>query len=310
MPAAPLLSRLKHRHLLLLTDLAELGTLTRAAARAGVSQPAATKTLAELETIFGAPLFVRGGARLTPTDLGRQAIVRAHQMLRDLENWQREMEASRAGLRGHLHIGAVPYVSGDFLAQALATLHREHGVASTLTRATSDQLGRALANHDIDCLIGRASAAALGPEYQHEQLFTQKPTLIAHPRLARRLAQRLPDWGELSRMNWILPSPATPTGMIVAELFAQAQVAAPVPIVETYSLDIIAGMLRDDATLLSILPESVARDMARRGDIGLVDWDLGWMLPPVTLIRRRRDTPQPAEEQLAEILRALCATMR
>ncbi|MFA4846391.1 MAG: LysR family transcriptional regulator, partial [Patescibacteria group bacterium] len=62
---------------------------------------------------------------------------------------------------------------------------------------------------------------------------------------------------------------------------------------------------REDPTLLSILPESTANDMARRGDIGIVNWDLGWKLPPVTLISRKRETPLWAEERLAEVLREL-----
>ena len=303
--SSPNMLRLKNRHLVLLADLGELGSLTRAAARAGISQPAATKALAELEAIFQAPLFVRGGARLVPTDLGHQAIVRAQRMLQEFKAWGREADATRSGLSGHLHIGAVPYVSGDLLARLLARLHREHGIASTLTRATSDQLGKALASHELDCIIGRASSIVGGDAYRHEHLYTQTPTLIAHPSLARRLAKRKPDWAELAQMNWILPSPATPTGIIVAQLFAQAQAVPPVPIVQTYSLDIIAGMLREDPTLLSILPESTANDMARRGDIGIVNWDLGWKLPPVTLISRKRETPLWAEERLAEVLREL-----
>lgn len=304
------LRRLKNRHLVLLADLGETGSLTRAAERSSISQPAATKTLAELEATFDAPLFVRGGARLSPTPLGLQAIARAQRMLQELVAWEREADAMRSGSSGHLHIGAVPYVSGELLARLLARLHREHGITSTLTRATSDQLGRALASHALDCIIGRASAAVQGQDYHHELLFTQTPTLIAHPSFARRLARRKPDWAELAQMNWILPSPATPTGMIVAQLFARAQATPPVPIVETYSLDIIAGMLRDDATLLSILPESTAADMAKRGDIGIVNWDLGWKLPPVTLITRKRDIASWAEERLADVLRELSVAAR
>ena len=54
-------NRLKPRHLRLLADIARLGSLTRVAAAAGISQPAVTKALAELEDIFGAPLFERTG---------------------------------------------------------------------------------------------------------------------------------------------------------------------------------------------------------------------------------------------------------
>ena len=306
---ARLLSRLKTRHLLLLAGIQKHGTLTRAARESGISQPAATKTLAELEAIFDAPLFIRGGSRLEPTELGRLASVRASQMLQELDNWSQEIDVAHAGHCARLHIGAVPYISGDLLIGALTALRTRFKVVCSLTRATSDQLSTALARHEVDCVIGRPSAAASGEAFIHELLYPQKPALIAHPSLARRLARRPPDWRQLAGMNWILPSPATPIGAIVTEMFTRAQAVPPVPILETYSLDVIAGMLRDDVNLVSILPETTAREMARRGDVGIVDWTLDWSLPPVTLIRRKRDVPLWAEERLAEVLRELCVPL-
>ncbi|WZB72621.1 LysR family transcriptional regulator [Achromobacter xylosoxidans] len=70
-------NRLKPRHLRLLADIARLGSLTRVAAAAGISQPTVTKALAELEDIFGAPLFERTGRGLRPTPLGELALLRA-----------------------------------------------------------------------------------------------------------------------------------------------------------------------------------------------------------------------------------------
>ncbi|WZB76992.1 LysR family transcriptional regulator [Achromobacter insuavis] len=74
--AARLANRLRHRHLALLANIAKHGTLTRVAAATGISQPAATKALAETEDIFGAPLFLRTGRGMQPTPLGELALVR------------------------------------------------------------------------------------------------------------------------------------------------------------------------------------------------------------------------------------------
>lgn len=82
--AARLANRLRQRHLVLLENIARHGTLTRVAAATGISQPAATKALAELEAIFGAPLFLRTGRGMQPTPLGELALVRARRMQSDL----------------------------------------------------------------------------------------------------------------------------------------------------------------------------------------------------------------------------------
>lgn len=168
----------------------------------------------------------------------------------------------------------------------------------------------ALARHEIDCLIGRYSHHARGETFTHQHLFDQRPALIAHPTLARRLTRQAPDWQTLATLNWILPSPFTPIGNVVTEIFAQAHATPPVPVVETYSLDVIAAMLRRDATLISLLPETIVHDMVRRGDVGIVAWPLDWTLPPVNLIRRPRETALWAEDMLAEILLRLTQPLR
>lgn len=95
--AVRLANRLKHRHLMLLVNIDRHKSLTRVAAQTGISQPAVTKALAELEDIFGAPLFLRTGSGLQPTQLGNLALVRARHMLSDLDLWEREVEALQAG---------------------------------------------------------------------------------------------------------------------------------------------------------------------------------------------------------------------
>jgi len=298
---------MKNRHFELLHYIGKHGTLTRAAREAGISQPAATRRLSEIEATLGTKLFVRTGTRLMPTLLGELALARAHRFLQELASWGQELDTVQAGHATRLHIGAVQYVAAELLKNVVVRLRERHEIACTLTRAASDQLGAALGRHEIDCAIGRVSAAFASHEFIHELLYPERPALVAHPALARRLARRSPDWRHLADMNWILPPPATPIGAAVTEVFLRAQAAPPVPVLETASLDVITSVLRDDTTLLSIVPEYLAQEMARRGEVGIVGWQLDWSLPPIALIRRRREFSPWADERLAEVLRELCA---
>lgn len=306
-PGARLFSRLKLRHLTLLTRLGRLRSLTRAADAMGISQPAATKALAEVEDIFEAPLFVRSRQGLEPTPLGKLALVRAERMMLDLDHWGQEMEAVRSGRAAQLRVGAIPFVSGRILTPTLERLCAE-GINVVLHRATTDQLLKELRAHEIDCVIGRAAAAVGMNDMWHQVLYTQRPALIAHPALARRIARTKPDWRMLADVDWILPSSATPIGNMVTELFTREQVRPPVARVETYSIDVISGMLRNNQNLLSIVPEDIAHDMELGGGVARVAWEWNWELPPVSLIRQVRDLPLDAEERFAQIVREVCAT--
>jgi DNA-binding transcriptional LysR family regulator len=304
--SARLLSRLKLRHLTLLTRISRGDSLTRVAESMGVSQPAATKALAEIEDLFGGPLFVRTPRGLHPTPLGELALVRARHMLQDIDHWAIEMEALRGGHAAHLHVGAIPFISARVLVPAIERLYDQYRITIRLERATTDQLLQSLRAHALDCVIGRASVMIGMDELHHEVLYPQRPALIANPRLARRMARRKPDWRELAEMNWILPTPATPIGNMVSELFTRAGVRPPSPRVQTYSMDVIAALMRNDDSLVSIVPEDIAADLARGGDVTRVPWRFDWSLPPISLIRRKRDVALEAEERFVDILRAAC----
>ncbi|CAB3713749.1 HTH-type transcriptional regulator GbpR [Achromobacter deleyi] len=302
-----LANRLKQRHLVLLANIARHGTLTRVAAATGISQPAATKALAELEDIFGAPLFLRTGRGLQATPLGELALVRARHLQNDLDVWAREVAALHDGRAAHLHVGVVPYVSSALLTAAISRLHQRHGVTLTLHRATTDHLVPMLRRHELDCIISRATSTVALDDLSHRVLYRQRPRLIAHSRLAQRLARRKPDWAGLAEMDWVLPAANTPTRQLIVEHFIRAGLRSPSPVLEAYSTDVIEGMLSANDALMSVVPEDIAREICQRGKLGMVPWDFGWELPPINLIRRRRDQALAAEDRFSEILLELCA---
>ncbi|MFC7592038.1 LysR family transcriptional regulator [Nonomuraea antimicrobica] len=65
--------------------IAETGSLTKAAARLGLSQPAITSRLHKFEELVGGRLFVRTRAGSEPTALGRQVISRARIVLHEID---------------------------------------------------------------------------------------------------------------------------------------------------------------------------------------------------------------------------------
>src|SRR5256885_9959419 len=65
------------KHLRLWRSIGELAPLPRVADRMAASQPAVTQALAELESLFGAPLFLRSARGMEPTELGALVLARA-----------------------------------------------------------------------------------------------------------------------------------------------------------------------------------------------------------------------------------------
>ena len=108
--------------------------------------------------------------------------------------------------------------------------------------------------------------------------------------------------------DWVLPAANTPTRQLIMEHFIRAGLRAPSPVLEAYSTDVIEGMLTMNEALISVVPEDIARELCQRGKLGMVPWDFGWELPPINLIRRKREQPLAAEERFSDILLELCGS--
>lgn len=76
-------NRLKLRHYALLVELARARSVSRVAQQMSLSQPTVTRALAEIEGIFGQPLFVRHRSGLEPTPAGVLVLNRARLALAD-----------------------------------------------------------------------------------------------------------------------------------------------------------------------------------------------------------------------------------
>jgi molybdate transport repressor ModE-like protein len=114
-----LASRLKMRHLTLLLEIERHGSLTRAAEHVGSSQPAVTNALADLESMFGAPLFERTARGMMATSLGEAVLSRARGITQDVDHLVCDMEAIVLGRAAQLQIGVTAYISGQRLTEAI-----------------------------------------------------------------------------------------------------------------------------------------------------------------------------------------------
>ena len=151
-----LLMRLKTRQLVLLAQLGSERNLGRAATAMGISQPAGTKLLQQLEDVLGVELFKRLARGMEPTAAGEVLIRYARQMLSDFALVREEMRALRSGLRGSLRVGSVPGAVPGLLAPALVQYKQRHPrVALSVVVDTSDVMLAQLGRGEVDLVLGR-----------------------------------------------------------------------------------------------------------------------------------------------------------
>jgi DNA-binding transcriptional LysR family regulator len=89
-------------------QIADCGSITRAASNLGVAQPALSRHLRAMEDELGLPLLVRlpRGVRLTAP--GRQFLDHCRRALRELDRGKEELRANRESPRGQVILGVSP----------------------------------------------------------------------------------------------------------------------------------------------------------------------------------------------------------
>jgi LysR family nitrogen assimilation transcriptional regulator len=99
--------------------VAELGTVSRAALRLRITQPALSRQIAELEQEFGLKLFDRVGRRLMLTAIGEQVLADCRGVLGQVGSLGEQVELLRRGDRGVLKVAAPPQTIESVLSTFL-----------------------------------------------------------------------------------------------------------------------------------------------------------------------------------------------
>lgn len=110
---------LEIRHLRIVDAIARAGTVTEAARRVHLTQPAVSHALGELETRLGVKLFERAGRRMVPTEEGRRLITTAERVLVDVADAEHDLRRFREGARGVLRLATECYTCYHWLPPVL-----------------------------------------------------------------------------------------------------------------------------------------------------------------------------------------------
>jgi DNA-binding transcriptional LysR family regulator len=106
-PLDLLSGRLKLRHLVLVTAIAEQGSVLRAAEHLHLAQPAVTRGLREVEHLLGVELFVRGPRGVTPTLFGEAFIEHARAVQAELRRAGERIAGLADGDAGTVTVGTL-----------------------------------------------------------------------------------------------------------------------------------------------------------------------------------------------------------
>jgi DNA-binding transcriptional LysR family regulator len=141
--------------------LAAERSFARAARRFGLTQPAMSRSIQELERRTGVRLFVRGRGGVEPTDAGNVLLEAAAEVVTRADDLGRQLNRLQGLDVEALTVGSGPYPAELLVGEALARTMAAH--ETVRFRVVVDQypvLVQALRRRDCDLVIGERSAPA------------------------------------------------------------------------------------------------------------------------------------------------------
>ncbi|KGB90312.1 bacterial regulatory helix-turn-helix, lysR family protein [Burkholderia multivorans] len=168
-------------------------TLSQAAAELGMTQPAITRRVQNLEEALGVTLLDRNTKPPRPTDIGRQVFDQCRAILREVDAL-RELTAARRPPAGAFRIGITQGLGERMLPELIARLaSRWPALATQVTTAWGGVLVERIARRELDAaLVFLAREIVLPPAVEGERLLATRLVAIGRkgdwPRRSYRLA--------------------------------------------------------------------------------------------------------------------------
>jgi len=287
----------------MIVALDEHGSVSAAAETMNVSQPAASRTIAEMEQIAGARLLERlpRGVRLTP--YGQALARRARSILLELREADREISDLRSGTGGTVSIGAVTAPAIDLAVPAIRELRARHPrLEISIQVETSNVLARELLASRHDFIIARIPEDLNPRLFESRVIGIEKACLIArrgHPVLG---ARKVP-LEQTAAFDWVLQTPGSLLRRTVEQHFIRHDVPLPERILNTSSLLLTLVMVAQSDAIAAVSID-VARFIRQSlgGEIDVVPLAFEIEVQPYSLITARNRVLSPAAVTLRDAI--------
>lgn len=296
------LTRLKLRQLRLLVAVGQHGNIQHAARDLGISQPAATKMIQDLEIDFEVQLFVRNNRGVIPTVFGESLIRHGKLIFAQVSNAAQELDDLNEGNSGRVVVGTLLAASPSLLPSAITRLLEDRpNVAIKIVEGTNEALMPALRAGEVDLVVGRLPSHRHRSGIEQEKLFDEPIIAVAgnHHPLAKSANV---SFEQLKPFGWILPPAETTLRRQTDQFFIRQGQYLPKRIIESVSYLANRSLLRSQH-LIGLLPAHVATLDIEAGLLTSIDWDVPFGARPVGVSHRGTDSLSPAGTAFLDTLR-------
>lgn len=293
------------RQLSHLLAVAEKGSIGKAAESLGLSQPALTKSIRNLEAALQVKLLDRRPRGVFPTVYGDAVIARARSVRLHVQDLLSELQSLRAGSGGTVSIGMAQGVASRLIPRAtIQVLAEQPNVRFSLLTGAVDRLVEALIAGQIEFAVTPFGGQSFGSAVVEEFLFHDRPLIVLrrdHPLAGH--SQLQPH--QLTHCQWVLSNVATPLRRAFDRIFVSESLPAPQPIIESDSV-IYTKSLLIETDFAAFFPRDEILAEEKAGLLVGIPVRTDVPARSVGILRRRAEALSPIGEVFAGAIKGAC----
>lgn len=245
--------RLKLHDVRVLIAVVEAGSMHKAAERLRTSQPAISRTIADLEHSVGVRLLERSPHGIQPTPYGRVLVKRGLAAFDEFRQGMKDIEFLTDPSIGDLRIGCSEAMAAGPVLRVIEQLALQHPrLAFHVATGPAATLVRKLTERDVELVITRSIEAVANEQTSVGDLFEDNVVVVAGAKSpwARRRRIKL---DELVHEPWVLPAEGSAVGAIIRDAFRARSLSPPKATVVMESAT-IRGRLAASGRFLTVMP--------------------------------------------------------
>jgi DNA-binding transcriptional LysR family regulator len=296
--------RLKLRAMALVVAMDDHSNLQRAADALGMTQPAASKMLKEVEDLLEASLFHRYPRGVEPTPVGAMVIAHARNILNELNQIPADLSVIKGKAETYISVGSIKAPALSMVPRALVEFQSKlsHAKVNLLVDSSPALLTK-LKQGELDIVVGRLPLDSEADIFDYEELAESQSVKVVvrkgHPWLRRKKI----EWAELLDVMWIIPPQGSMLKLQFESIFVQQKLIPPQNLVETHDLDTIRRLL-SQTSMVAVLSEEVA-EACDAVHLQSMPSSLSFKMQGFGLISLKGKRLSPAVQEMAKILSSI-----
>ena len=294
------------KSLRLLLAVCDRGNIKRAAIEQHIEPSAISKRIAQLESVLGTRLLIRGRRGVQPTPAGEALLEHCRSLEHTLERIEVDAAAFAAGLRGHVRLVATASAIAESLLDDIAAFMREpsnRGIQVEIEERLSVDVARAVRNGTASLGVCWDSVDLTGVSQRRYR--TDELILAVHPSHPLAIRRSLRFEKTLDYEHIGLP-PATAVYSMLHRAAAQAGRTLSYRVVVS-TFDAALRVVRANLGV-SVIPREVSRLQIDAQQIIAIPLNDAWARRQFALCFRDASQLTPAAARLADFLVARAAT--